>query len=197
MPSVAEIHEVMQKGGAQSGCRTADQTAAAIFWALAPLETWWRAVLAVVAASDPSRKARDRRVAMAASAMAAAQKAAARMARRTRSPRPAALIRGEAPSRLWPRTTRSAWIPLVEPPPTPEFPCEACVAGGAAVAVLRSLLGGDGPEVVVAHPHAGLVRTFSTLSHMLQESEDARVWAGWHFRSTAVESTEIGLQLRA
>ena len=77
----------------------------------------------------------------------------------------------------------------------PEFPCEPCIAGGATVAVLRGLLGCEHVEVVVAHPQAGLARRFASLSQMLQESEDARVWAGWHFRSTAVESTERGLRL--
>ena len=41
----------------------------------------------------------------------------------------------------------------------------------------------------------GVMRRFRSLTQMLQECEDAQVWAGLHLRATAVESTELGLRL--
>jgi hypothetical protein len=62
--------------------------------------------------------------------------------------------------------------------------------------MLRAMMQGDELEVSVTYPiEYGLTRRFHSITQMLQESEDARMWAGSHLRTTAVESTELGLQL--
>lgn len=192
---LADIEEVRRVGSRDSRQRTADQTVAAIFWSFDAAAIWNAAARACLAAKG----ARGNRVSMlsrVALAIADSAAVAAHLKRQCQSSRPAATIRGEALSRLWPRSLEREWCALIERAPSGETPCATCVVSGAAVAVLRSALGGDSIGISLSDPlGVGLTRRFLTLSEMLQEAEDARVWAGLHFRSTVVESTELGLQL--
>jgi hypothetical protein len=192
---VDEVHEVLNAGGRDAAGRNADQTAAAIFWCASPTIIRRAAMAAALSACAGELAARTRTLACVAIAVSDAQLLAARIKARTAASRPSALIRGDAPSRLWVRSHRPDWSPLVDCPADTELPSEWGVALGAGIGALRAMGGSEEIEVDVGCPAVGLMRRFGSLSGMLQESEDARVWAGWHFRSTAVESTEIGLQL--
>ena len=194
-PDVTEVHEVLDKGGRVAPSRTADQTVAAIFWCAYPLVVRHASMLAALALAGRDALAGSRMLAYVAAAMFDSQVAAWRIKSRGITPTPERVIHGEAPSRVWPRTHERNWHPLVECAPHAEFPSQWCVALGAGVGAARALAGRDDVRVEVTCPRVGLVRPFGSLSDMLQESENARVWAGWNFRSTAVESTEMGLRM--
>ena len=133
-------------------------------------------------------------VAAVASAIARSQAIARRLREQSWSPRPQALVRGEASSRI--ASPDAQWESLLETPAASETPCAGCLAAGAAAGVLRAFMPRDTLEVSVTYPlERGLTRRFHSLSEMLQESEDARIWAGLHLRATVVESTEMGVRL--
>ena len=176
--------------------RTADQTAAAVFWSGDPVATWSAATLAAFLARGRDGGSRAQALEKVAFAMATSQAAAAPLRHQCGSVTPAAVIRGEVRSRIWVRSADPEWAPLIVGSAGGEAPCRACIAGGAAAAVLRMLLAGDEIGISLADPGGiGMIRRFDTLSQMLQEAEDARVWAGVQFRSLLVESTEMGLRL--
>ena len=193
--TVGEIHEVEKMGGRDAPARTADQTTAAIFWCASPSVIRHAAMAAGMASAAPDLLASARLLACVAVAQSDALLVAWSHKSRVASPRPSMVIQGSIPSRLWVRSLRPDWMPLVDCPGDSEFPSEWCVALGAALGALRTTREGDDNVFDVVCPPVGLTRHFGSLSHLLQESEDARIWAGWHYRSTVVDSTEMGLRI--
>jgi hypothetical protein len=87
-------------------------------------------------------------------------------------------------------TPRDAgWMPLIETPPHPEYPCAHCVTAAAFAAVM---LAGERKLLVVrsaALPgQAASTREFRSTHELAALVADARVFAGLHYRA----STEAG-----
>ena len=88
------------------------------------------------------------------------------------------------------------WRPFLVTPPYPDYPCALPTLTGAATQVLRQFFGTDhiafsrtfdAPPVSLPAPMAPLpvktiTRSFNSLSEAAAESQDARVYAGIHFR---------------
>jgi hypothetical protein len=49
--------------------------------------------------------------------------------------------------------------------------------------------------LTVTNPEAKITRTFTSLSEIAKSVEDARVWAGIHFRSADIDGTEMGRRI--
>ena len=193
-PRIADIQEVRQLGARNSRSRNADRTAAAIFWNAPPIVPWTEAAQAVARAAELDAAKAANLVASVAAAIARAHHLAAQLKHAIIRPRPEALIRGQAASRLG--RTDPHWESLLQTPQDSEAPCTGCLAAGAAAGVLMGILPHEAIAISVTYPaERGLTRRFTSLTAMLQESEDARIWAGLHLRATVVESTEIGLLL--
>jgi len=85
------------------------------------------------------------------------------------------------------------WESLLITPPHPEFPSAHCMTTGAVAQVLRDLIGSDEVKVGYVYPPGlGMMRNYTSLIQLEKEVEDARVFAGIHFRSTDQSSTELG-----
>jgi len=193
VPRVSDVAEVRRLGMRMSRARTSEQTAAAVFWAAPPAIFW--AVVASEAARVTGLDARQLRTRVAI-AVEQATRMARRIGERIQYPTPQQLIRGEAGACIASMQVDRTWEPLLATPPRSEAPCPQCVAAGAAVAAVRAMLEDDLLAVEASYPQAGgVLRRFRTLTQMLQECEDAQVWAGLHLRATAVESTELGLRM--
>ena len=90
-------------------------------------------------------------------------------------------------------TADPAWEGLRSPfPAHPEYPSGHALFTGAAETVLRAFFGADRMTVTVTNPEANLTRTFTSFSEIAKSVEDARVWAGIHFRSADIDGTEMG-----
>jgi hypothetical protein len=90
----------------------------------------------------------------------------------------------------------TAWESLRSPfPAHPEYPSGHAIFTGVAETVLRDFFGTDRMTVTVANPGAKITRTFASFSEIAKSVEDARVWAGIHFRSTDIDSTEMGRRI--
>jgi hypothetical protein len=83
-----------------------------------------------------------------------------------------------------------AWLPLVDTPMHPEYPCAHCISTAAVGTVLEAHFGkGDVPAVSMKSPTApGVTRTWSRIADYVQEVNNARIWGGVHYRN----STEVG-----
>lgn len=94
-----------------------------------------------------------------------------------------------------PSTERDgSWLPLVETPMHPEYPCAHCALAGAVGAVLAAEVdtGGIPPLLGTSSSTApGVVRSWSTISDFVQEVASARIYDGVHYRT----STEVGTAL--
>jgi hypothetical protein len=86
-----------------------------------------------------------------------------------------------------------AWLPLIETPMHPEYPCAHCTVAGAVAAVLQAEIG-DGPVPPLATTSPllpGVTRRWTSLQAFAQEVSEARIGDGVHFRT----STEVGTTL--
>ena len=95
-------------------------------------------------------------------------------------------------------TADPTWEGLRSPfPGHPEYPSGHALFTGVAEAVLRDFFGTDRATTTVINPDANITRTFTSFSEMAKSVEDARVWAGIHFRSADIDGTEMGRQIAA
>lgn len=93
-----------------------------------------------------------------------------------------------------PATERdAAWLPLIDTPLHPEYPCAHCVLAGSLAAVLEA----EGsrqplPLLSTSSPTAqGATRSWATPAAFAQEVAQARIYGGVHYRN----STEVGLAM--
>jgi hypothetical protein len=86
-----------------------------------------------------------------------------------------------------------AWLPFIDTPMHPEYPCAHCTAAAAYGAVLLAEIGsGPTPRLVSTSPTLpGTTRAWNSVGDFVQEVSDARIYDGVHYRN----STEIGTTL--
>jgi hypothetical protein len=84
------------------------------------------------------------------------------------------------------------WLPLVDAPLHPEYPCAHCISSATVVTMLQSA-GGDAvqPVTMTSPTLPGVTRRWDKLSDVMLEVSNARIWSGVHYRN----STEVGQQM--
>jgi hypothetical protein len=86
-----------------------------------------------------------------------------------------------------------AWEGLRSPTPAhPEYPSGHALFTGAVEVVLRDFFGTDQMSITVNNPDEKITRKFESFSQIAKSVEDARVWAGIHFRSADIDGSEMG-----
>lgn len=195
---VRDFNEVKALGARNSPTRTADQTAAAIFWTVQTAVPWHAAARAAATARGLSIGDAARLFAMLSMATADSQILA--FAEKYQHPawRPITAIRAAHALHDDQLVAEPSWEPLLGTPPHPEYPSAHSIFSGAAEAVLRAFFGSDEVAVSVTFPPVlGVTRTFRSFSEMTSEVGDARIWGGIHFRSAVVDGVEIGRRIGA
>src|SRR5262249_15280089 len=74
------------------------------------------------------------------------------------------------------------WAPLLTTPPFQEYPSAHATVSAAPAVVLAAFYGNETPFTVTSANMAGVTRDFTSFTEAVQQVEDARVWAGFHFR---------------
>jgi hypothetical protein len=199
-----DYNEVKEVGSLNSTTRTADQTAAAIFWQDHGVGIWQR-VMRSLGSSDTAANARM----FAMADLAAADGAIGCWNNKYYWSfwRPITAIReGDADGN--PATEGDAgWTPLFDPsvavsgaklvtPGFPDHPSGHGCVSGSIVHALQNFFGTDKVTFTVTSnkcsPAPCTPRTFERLSHALKEVIDARVWSGIHFRTADVVGAVLG-----
>ena len=94
-----------------------------------------------------------------------------------------------------PATERLAtWQPIDTTPMHPEYPCAHCIVSSAVATVIKPMLGTDEiPEVALTSPFApGVTHRFTNLRAYTEEVANARIYAGFHYRSSTIVGREMG-----
>jgi hypothetical protein len=202
-----DFREVKRLGSLTSTKRTADQTAASIFWQDNGAAIWNRVHRSL--ALDQGLDIVDSARLFAMTDLAAADGSIGCWNDKAHWSfwRPITAIREAAGDGN--RATRAdpTWVPLFDPtvavsgPPlvTPGFPDHpsghGCVSG-ATVGALRAFFGTDTvPFTVVSNkcaPAPCPARSFDRFSDALKEIIDVRVWSGIHFRTADVQGAGLG-----
>jgi len=91
------------------------------------------------------------------------------------------------------------WTPLNTTPMHPEYPSQAAIVTGVAVAVLESVFGSNPAITVTAtdFDNPNLKREFKSIAEMADEMKNVRVWGGIHFRNSLEVGDDMGRKIAA
>ena len=89
------------------------------------------------------------------------------------------------------------WLPFIDTPMHPEYPCAHCISAAAVGTVLRAEIGaGPMPVLSTSSPTAkGATRSWTTIDAFIQEVSDARIYDGVHYRNSTEVGTAMGKQV--
>jgi hypothetical protein len=180
-----DLLEIKALGSKTSTQRTPEQTAIAQFWEATAPAVYWPVARSV--ASVPGRDVTDnaRLLAVAAMAMDDALIAVFDAKYTYNLWRPVTAIRNAEGDMRDP-----GWLPFIDTPMHPEYPCAHCIVSAALGAVLQSEIGsGPSPKLSSASSTAGgAIRAWNSVADFWQEVAVARIYDGVHYRF----STEVG-----
>jgi len=192
-----DYNETRMLGARDSAARTADQTAAALFWAPSGPVIALEMLRNAAAAAGPRISDRARMLALAGIAGNDASIALFDAKYAYNFWRPITAIRNGDRDGNDATERDAGWFSLVEAPPHPEYPCAHCTFVASMGAIMESKLG-SGPlttPMTIKTPGASAAtaasRNFPRVADIVNEVSNARVWAGIHFRA----STEAGIAL--
>ncbi len=190
-----DYNEIKALGGKTSVARTQEQTDTAHFWEVTGSGGYWPIVRSV-ALGATGRDVSDNALLFAAVAMALDDAIIATWdAKYTYNFwRPLTAIRNGDIDGNAATDREAAWMPLIDTPPHPEYPCAHCVAAGAIAAVLEAVIGG-GPVPWLASPSPtlpGVIHRWARTADLVTEVEMARILDGVHFRNSAEVGAVLG-----
>jgi hypothetical protein len=92
-----------------------------------------------------------------------------------------------------------SWQPIATTPMHPEYPCAHCIQSAAMAGAISALPGTeDIPEVTLTSPTApGVTHKFTNLRAMNNEVAGARIYAGFHYRTSTVVGSDMGWKIGA
>jgi len=190
----SDYNEVKSYGARNSTLRTAEQTETAKFWLMTGPQAYHPIARQLIAARHMKLVDSARFMASFAVALTDAYIAVFDAKYHYEFWRPVTAIRngdvdGNPATEIDP-----SWQPLDATPLHPEYPCAHCILSGAAAELIESSGGlRDLPEISLTSPTApGMTHRWSSLEAFTNEVANARVWAGFHYRSSARVGTAIG-----
>jgi PAP2 superfamily len=92
------------------------------------------------------------------------------------------------------------WQPIDVTPAHPEYPCAHCIITQAGMTAMETMLGtSEISKVAFTTPSApsGVVHQFTSLNAVAEEVSNARIYAGFHYRSSTVVGRAMGRQIGA
>jgi len=176
-----DVEEIRAIGGKDSAIRTAEQSDVARFWTITGPASWNPLVRSLAQSRNSSLLDNARLFALVNMAASDALIAVFDAKYAYEFWRPVTAIRYAADP---------AWLPLVDTPMHPEYPCAHCISAAAVATVLESQFGiGVIQTVTMVSPTApGVTRSWTRINDYVQEVKNARIWGGIHYRN----STQVG-----
>jgi hypothetical protein len=192
-----DYNEIKDLGEKNSTRRTARQTEDARFWLLVGPRSTYPLPRQVAVASNMSVLDSARFMALVSIATIDAMIAVFDAKYKYEFWRPITAIRnGDIDGN--PATERVAtWQPIDVTPMHPEYPCAHCITSSAVAAAIEAVLGTEEiPEVALTSPFAPAVtHRFTDLHAYTEEVANARIYAGFHYRSSTIIGREMGQKI--
>jgi hypothetical protein len=193
----ADFNELKDYGGQKSAKRTAQQTETARFWLVAGPVAYHPFLRQLVTAKQMGVVESARFMALAGIAINDALIAVLDAKYHYNFWRPVTAIRnGDIDGN--PATDREpTWQPIADTPMHPEYPCAHCILSGSVAGVVKATLGADDiPEIATTSPTApGVTHRWTSMTAFTDEVANARIWAGFHYRSSTRVGTGMGLSI--
>jgi hypothetical protein len=185
-----DYNEVKALGAKNSTSRSAEQTDIARFWADIMSLIYFPVVRSVanVPGREPTQNARL--LAVSAQAIDDALMAVFDAKYHYNFWRPITAIRNGDRDGNDATERDPSWVPFIDTPMHPEYPCAHCIVSGAVGAVLQAEVGtGPTPTLsTTSFTAPGMVRSWTKIEDFVQEVANARIYDGVHYRN----STEVG-----
>jgi hypothetical protein len=187
-----DLNEVARLGRADSAVRTPEQTDTALFWTDNDIAQWNRGMLRLATREGLDAVHTARMLALTHLAGGDAMLACFDAKYRYRFWRPVqAIPRADTDGN--PATAPDpTWTPLRTTPPFPEYPSAHACHSGALATVLTALFGSGKVDFTLDSLVTGQTRSYPRFADVPREVNDARVWAGFHFRSSDVAGATLG-----
>jgi hypothetical protein len=187
---VRDYNEIKEVGAKNSQKRTPEQTEVARFWTAVGVATW-NPVVRSLATAQPRRLVDNARL-FALANMAASDAFVAVFDGKYAFNfwRPVTAIRNGEADGNDATAPDPAWLPFVDTPMHPEYPCAHCISAGAVAAVLEAEFG-TGRVSAISMTSAtapGITHRWERIADYVKEINNARIWGGIHYRNT----TEVG-----
>ena len=188
-----DYNEIKALGARTGSTRTAEQTEIARFWTTTGPSVYFPIALSV--ANQPGREVTRNARFLAAFAQVGvdAIDAVFDAKYQYRFWRPFTAIRNGDQDGNDATERDASWLPFIETPMHPEYPCAHCSAAGGYASVLLAEIGnGPTPRLSSTSPTLpGVTRSWTSVEDFVQEVSNARIYDGVHFRY----STEVGTML--
>jgi hypothetical protein len=193
----ADYNETKTYGARDSTRRTAQETETARFWIMTGPQAYHPIAWQIIAARHLKPIDSARFMAMYSVALTDAFIAIFDAKYRYNFWRPVTAIRNGDIDGNPDTEIDATWQPLDATPMHPEYPCAHCILSGAAAAVIESTGGlGDLREISLTSSTApGITHRWTSLEDFTQEVANARIWAGFHYRSSARVGTTMGREV--
>jgi hypothetical protein len=200
-----DLNEIKDVGSLDSTTRTPDETSAAIFWQDHAFALWNRTFRTLATSRQLSIVDNARLFAIENLAAADAAIGCWNNKYHWNTWRPITAIREAASDGNRATEADPDWKPLFDPstlvaplqaplvtPPFPEYPSGHNCAAGAITRSLRYFFHTDRVALSAFSNKNKTTRTWYSLSGVLKENIDARVWAGIHFRTADLAGAALG-----
>jgi len=192
-----DYEEVRRLGRRTDSARTDFETESARFWIVTGPAAW-NPVVRALAASAPARLV-DRARLFALVSLAAADAFIAVFDAKYVHDfwRPITAIRNGDLDGNDATGPEPGWLPLVDTPMHPEYPCAHCITAAAVARVLEAEFGeGELPPIEMTSPTApGVIHRWTRIADYVTEISNARVWGGIHYRTSTRVGEEMGRRI--
>ena len=188
----ADFEEVERLGRFDSTARTDQQTTDALFWTDHDLVQWNEGMLRLAAERRLDVVETARMLAMAHVSGGDAMIACFDAKYHYMFWRPAVAIPLAATDENAATEPDVTWRPLRATPNFPEYPSAHVCHSSAVVEALAAFLGTDEVELTLTSAATGTTRKYNRLKDVVKEVERARVLAGFHFRNSDLEGSNLG-----
>ena len=194
-----DYNEIKALGAKQSTQRTAEQTVIARFWEARVPTIYLPVVRSVAMAPGREITQNARLLAVATQAMDDALIAVADAKYHYNFWRPITAIRNGDSDGNDATERDASWVPFIDTPMHPEYPCAHCILSATVATVLYAEVGpGTMPTLRATSPTApGMERSWTTIEEFMQEVANARIYDGVHYRNSTEVGTAMGKQVGA
>jgi hypothetical protein len=193
----ADYNEVKVYGARDSTRRTAEETETARFWLMTGPQAYHPIAWQIIAARHLKLLDSARFMAMYSTALTDAYIAVFDAKYRYNFWRPVTAIRNGDLAGNPDTQIDATWQPLDATPMHPEYPCAHCILSAAASAVVESTGGlGELREISLTSASLpGITHRWTSLESFTDEVANARIWAGFHYRSSAQVGATMGREV--
>ena len=192
-----DYNEIKSMGVRTNSKRTDEQTAIAKFWETTGIAVYMPVILSVANMENREVTRNARLLAIVSEAMDDAAIAVFDAKYAYKFWRPVTAIRNGDNDGNDATERDPSWLPLIDTPMHPEYPCAHCIIASTVGTVLRLELGGTPTPTLssVSPTLPGVTRRWNKIDDFVREVSEGRICDGVHFRNSTEVGTAMGKKI--